>query len=95
MYNISVKDKSEFVTNFILSGLNGILAISVDDLSQIVALVGMSISLLYNVFIIIRAIVRHVKGRHAAKHEDCDCAETIGNAIEDIVDEVKDGQKKL
>lgn len=95
MYNISMKDKSEFVTNFILSGLNGILAISVDDISQIVALVGMSVSVMYNIFIIIRAVVRHIKGRHAINKTDCDCAETIGDAIEEIIDEVKDEQKKL
>ena len=90
-----MNDKSEFITNFILSGINGILAISVDNISQIVALIGMTVSVLYNIFIIIRTIVRHIKGRHATKSEDCDCAETIGEAIEEIIDEVKDEQKKL
>lgn len=90
-----MNDKSELMTNFILSAVNGILAISVDNISQIVALIGMSVSMMYNIFIIIRAVVRHIKGRHAAKNEDCDCAETIGEAIEEIIDEVKDEQKKL
>ena len=95
MYNIIMNDKSEFMTNVILSGINGILAISVDNISQIVALIGMAVSVLYNIFIIIRAVVRHIKGRHAAKQKDCDCSETIGEAIEEIIDEVKDGKKKL
>lgn len=95
MYNIIMNDKSEFMTNVILSGINGILAISVDDVSKIIALIGMFVSVLYNIFIIIRAIVRHIRGRHAAKQKDCDCSETIGEAIEEIIDEVKDEQKKL
>lgn len=87
-----MQEKTEFITNICIAGLNGLLAIGTDEIGQIVSIIGMCISIAYNVFVIARAVVRHYKNKHTAG--DCDCADDIKEAIEDIEDEVsKHGRK--
>lgn len=87
-----MQEKTEFITNTCIAGLNGLLAIGTTEIGQIVSIIGMCISIAYNVFVIVRAIVRHYKNKHTAG--ECDCADEIEDAIENIEDEVnKHGRK--
>lgn len=87
-----MQEKTEFITNTCIAGLNGLLAIGTDEIGQVVSIIGMCISIAYNVYVIIRTVVRHYKNKHTAG--DCDCADEIEDAIENIEDEVnKHGRK--
>ena len=87
-----MQEKTEFITNICIAGLNGLLAIGNAEIGQIISIIGMCISIAYNVFVIVRAIVRHYKNKHTAG--GCDCADEIEDAIENIEDEVsKHGRK--
>ena len=81
-----MQEKTEVITNTWIAGLNGLLAIGTDEIGQIVSIIGMCISIAYNVFVIIRAVIRHHKNKHTAG--ECDCADEIGEAIDEIEDEV-------
>ena len=87
-----MQEKTEFITNTCIAGLNGLLAIGTDEIGQVVSIIGMCISIAYNVYVIIRTVVRHYKNKHTAG--DCDCADEIDDALENIEDEVnKHGRK--
>lgn len=87
-----MQEKVEIITNTCLAGLNGLLAIGTTEIGQIVSIIGMCISIAYNVFVIIRAVIRHHKNKHTAG--DCDCADEMEDALENIEDEVnKHGRK--
>lgn len=83
---IDMQEKSEVITNIFIAGLNGLLAIGTDEIGQIVSIIGMCISIAYNVFVIIRAVIRHRKNKHTAG--ECDCADEISEAVDEIEDEV-------
>lgn len=87
-----MQEKAAFITNTCIAGLNGLLAIGTDEIGQVVSIIGMCISIAYNVYVIIRTVARHYKNKHTAG--DCDCADEIEDALENIEDEVnKHGRK--
>lgn len=79
-----MQEKTEFITNTCIAGLNGLLAIGTDEIGQVVSIIGMCVSIAYNVYVIIRTVIRHYKNKHTAG----DCAHEIEDAIENIEDEV-------
>lgn len=79
-----MQEKTEFITNTCIAGLNGLLAIGTDEIGQVVSVIGMCVSIAYNVYVIIRTVIRHYKNKHTAG----DCADEIEDAIENIEDEV-------